>query len=294
MAGEIYRGNNAISAIYRGNNAVSNVYRGNVEVWSSAPALDADASAWIAQADASGASLSQTAKDAVNQLAIDLKATTGLWTNLRAIYPLVGNNNASCKYNLKDAATSFTYTLNFQGGWNYDSLGAAGNNTNTRAESGLSPSALNGLGTGAGLHIYLTTNPNSGLTGYDWGANEQSLIAGFRNTTLYARFVSLGGGAYITAVGEVPLTSVGDLYSAQNDGSTTTSNWKNGISVNTGTQTWNTAETKDWFLGNDNRGSINEYSLKGYGFAAISNYLDATQMTAFSTAVQTYNASLSR
>ena len=292
----IYLGGTDLSsaALKLGSTDVAGAYLGGTLVWSPAAAGDADANAWIAQVNTDGGSLSATAEAAVTQLATDLKATTGLWTNLRAIYPLVGNNNASCKYNLKDASTSFTYTMNFQGGWTYNANGVTGNGSDTSGRTTLSPSILAGLGTGAGLHIYLTVNPTNqtGATSYDWGTDEQSVIAGFNNTTLYGKY---GGGGYLTSGGQVPQGAVGDFYSSQNDTSTTFI-YKNGSSVASRSEAVGSGVTDGWALGNDNRGggSFPEPGIKGYGFAAISNYLSSAQMTAFNTAVQTYNSSLSR
>jgi hypothetical protein len=255
-----------------------------------------DADAWIAQVTSDGGSLSSTEQAAVRTLETDLKSTTGLYDTLIAIYPLVGGDEASCKYNLKGAADSFTYTLGFvSGSWAFNANGAVNDGQRTSlADTYLSPADIAAAGTGIGLHIYLTVN-NQAETSYDLGSDEQSVIAGFGNTTLYGNFNS-SSPSYLTSGGQV--SGTGDLYSSQHDanGSGTTSVWKNGSSVNSASsQTWTTTNTLSFWLGNDNRGSTpNEGGYKGYGFAGLGNYLDGTQMSGLNTAVQTYNTSLSR
>lgn len=277
--------------IYLGDVPISNIYFSGSLIWT-APTADNDAAAWIAQVISDGGSLSTAEQDAVTQLETDLRATSGLYDKLIAIYPLVGGDEASCKYNLKGAATSFDYTLGFSGSWTYDANGVTGDGTSTYANSNISPNDVAGIGTGIGLHIYLTVNVQS-PSSYDWGSNETSVIAGFNNTTLYGNFSS--PPSYTTSTGQV--SGTGDLYSSQHtaNGAGTTSIWKNGSSVNTASKTWSTTNTNTFFLGNDNRGVTPvEFGNKGFGFAAISNYLDSTQMSALNTAVQTYNTSLSR
>ena len=117
----------------------------------------------------------------------------------------------------------------------------------------------------------------------------------FNNTSLYANFKS-APGSYVVQSGQV--SGTGDLYSAQHDttGVGVTSNWKNGASVNSlPLKTWTTSETNTFYLGNDHRGGSNpEYGNKGFGFAAISSYLDSTKMSGLYTAVLAYNSTLGR
>lgn len=253
-----------------------------------------DADAWITQVIADGGSLTATEQQAVRDLETDLKATSGLYNDLIAIYPLVGGDEASCKYNLKDAASSFTYTMGFSGSWTFDANGCTGDGSTTYGNTDLSPNDIAGIGTGISLHVYLTVNVQA-PSSYDLGANEQSVIAGFNNTTLYGNVTSAPSSAYQTATGQV--TGVGNLYSMRHDtnGSGTMSILKDGTQVNSATRTWTTSENNTFYLGNDHRFASNpEYGNKGYGFAALGNYLDNTKMSGLNTAVQDYNTALSR
>ena len=60
-------------------------------------AVDADAQAFIAAAGITNL----TQASAINTLVNDLK-TYGLWTKMKALYPMVGGTAASHKFNLKD------------------------------------------------------------------------------------------------------------------------------------------------------------------------------------------------
>ena len=273
--------------LYLGDLPITSIFYDNNLLWPLASATDADA--WIAQVEADGGSLTVTEKNAVVALENDLKATSGLYEDLINIYPLVGGDEASCKYNLKGAADAFTNTIGFSGSWAYDADGVTGDGSTTYANTNISPADIAAIGTGISLHVYLTVNVQS-PSSYDMGSSEQSVIAGFQNTTLYGNF----GGGYVTSTGQV--SGVGDLYSSQhtNNASGTTSVWKNGTSVASATKSRNIGVTNTFYLGNDNRGSNVEYGNKGYGFAAQGLYLDSTKMSGLNTAVQTYNTTLSR
>jgi hypothetical protein len=84
---------------------------------------DPDAAAFFARVTAAGGSLSTTEQDAVNTLVEQMKAD-GIWSKMKAIYPMVGASAAACAQNLKSAsftgsftATDITYSnKGFKGG----------------------------------------------------------------------------------------------------------------------------------------------------------------------------------
>ena len=79
---------------------------------------DADAQAYINRVYTAGGTLTNTEANAVNQLTIDMKAA-GVWTAMKAVYPMVGSSAAACAQNLK--SSSFTGT--FSSGWTFASTG---------------------------------------------------------------------------------------------------------------------------------------------------------------------------
>jgi hypothetical protein len=87
-------------------------------------AFDADAQVFFDRVTTAGGTLTTTEKTAVNTLVIALKAD-GIWTKMKAIYPMVGASAASCAQNLVSASCTGT----FSSGWTFASTGVKGNGT---------------------------------------------------------------------------------------------------------------------------------------------------------------------
>jgi hypothetical protein len=113
--------------------------------------VDADAQAFFNRVTAAGGTLSATEQTAVNTLTINLKST-GIWSKMRVIYPMVGASPASCSQNLKSA--SFTGT--FSGSWIY-------------ASTGVSP------GAGANLQVPLNLNTMNSINDISFGYYNRTL-----------------------------------------------------------------------------------------------------------------------
>jgi len=76
-----------------------------------------------------------TQKAATLKLVKDLKST-GAWTKLKAIYPMVGGTSQSHKFNLKDSRDlNIAFRLNFSTGWTHSATGAAPNGTSAYANT---------------------------------------------------------------------------------------------------------------------------------------------------------------
>jgi hypothetical protein len=86
--------------------------------------FDSDVAAFFARVTTAGGTLTSTEQNAVNTLVIALKAD-GIWTKMKAIYPMVGSSAAACAQNLK--SSSFTGT--FSSGWTFASTGVKPNGT---------------------------------------------------------------------------------------------------------------------------------------------------------------------
>jgi hypothetical protein len=119
------------------------------------PNVDPDAQAFFDRVTAAGGTLSVTEQTATNQLVLDMKAA-GIWTAMRAVYPMVGASAAACAQNLK--SSSFTGT--FTSGWTFASTGVTGNGTSAYMDTTLIPNSTLSLNS---THIsgYLRTNLNS-------------------------------------------------------------------------------------------------------------------------------------
>jgi hypothetical protein len=90
-----------------------------------APSVDADANSFFNRIAAAGGISTEVEQLAVNQLVLDLKSY-GIWTSMKAIYPMIGASAAACAQNLK----SSNFTGTFYGGWVFTSTGAKPNGTN--------------------------------------------------------------------------------------------------------------------------------------------------------------------
>lgn len=86
---------------------------------------DADAQAFFDRVTTAGGTLSNTEKLAVNTLVVKMKFD-GIWTKMKAIYPMVGASAAACAQNLKSAS----FTNSFSGVWIFSSTGATPNGAN--------------------------------------------------------------------------------------------------------------------------------------------------------------------
>lgn len=99
---------------------------------------DADAQAFIAAAYITDT----TQRTAINNLVIGLKAQS-LWTKMIAIYPFVGGNALTHKYNLKNPVDSnAAYCLRFNNGMTHSATGVLPNGTTGYANTYLAPSAM--------------------------------------------------------------------------------------------------------------------------------------------------------
>ena len=97
--------------------------------------IDADAQLFITNA----AITDRTQQAAIETLVTDLKGY-GIWTKMKALYPMVGGTAAQHKFNLKNPLdTDAAFRLVFNGGWTHSSTGALPNGTNAYANTFFNP-----------------------------------------------------------------------------------------------------------------------------------------------------------
>jgi len=125
---------------------------------------DPDAQAFFDRVTTAGGTLSTTEQTAVNTLVLQMKAD-GIWTKMKAIYPMVGASAAACAQNLK--SSSFTGTFN--GGWTFASTGVQGNGTNAYMNTGFVSSTEVSLNSHA-YGIYVPNNYSSSTVFQELGA----------------------------------------------------------------------------------------------------------------------------
>lgn len=252
---------------------------------------DADAQAYINRVYTAGGTLTNTEANAVNQLTIDMKAA-GIWTAMKAVYPMVGSSAASCAQNLK--SSSFTGT--FTSGWTFASTGVTGNGTSAYFNSAFVPSS-NGL-TYDNNHIsfYSRTSAQSGGTQYyDMGSGNSAATDNFalftRRNTDTAGYDS---GNFTTNRATFTNTNGQGFYcgTAPN---TTSKYFKNGTSQVSKSLSLQSISGVNVYIGAFNENNATTYySQKECAFASIGDGLTDTQAADFYTCVNTFQVSLSR
>ena len=255
--------------------------------------FDADAVAFFTRVTTAGGSLSNTEKVAVNQLVLNMKSY-GIWTSMKAVYPMVGASAAACAQNLK--SSSFTGT--FTSGWTFASSGVTGNGTSAYMNTNFIPSTDYTSSTNFGLFLYTSSTtagaadrdmaifvsgnlPSLNLTSKD-GTSSKTDLFDFTNR------ISVSGynveGFYI---GSRTATNSAKLF-------------RNGTSIGTTTASEGTAPSIFLTLGGANLSpsnpisSVGVYSAKTFSFAGTCDGLTDTQASNFYTAVQAFQVSLSR
>ena len=104
-----------------GSTQVNEIRIGSTLVWQFS-SLDPDAQAFITAAGITN----PTQQTAINTLVVSLKGY-GIWTKMKAIYPMVGGTNAQHAWNLKNTAQ---YKITWYGGVSSSSNGITGNGSN--------------------------------------------------------------------------------------------------------------------------------------------------------------------
>jgi len=251
--------------------------------------FDADAQAFFDRVTAAGGTLSATEKTATNQLVLDMKSA-GIWTAMRAVYPMVGASAAACAQNLK--SSSFTGT--FTSGWTFASTGVTPNGTSAFMDSGLNASTNLTL-TSTHLSAYVRNNTKGSQ--YDLGCSTD-IGAGLNVTALITRYITdamyieIGGGGYGTQT--LSINSQGFTFGTTN-GSRTQNLYKNGVLLVSSISSANNFANRNIYLGAINAGGTPIFFTdKQYAFSSIGDGLNSTQASNFYTAVQTFQTTLSR
>ena len=254
-----------------------------------ASATDADAQAFINAASITDS----TQKTAIDTLVTDLK-TAGIWTKMKAIYPIVGGTASSHKFNLKDPRDlDSAFRLTFSSGWTHSSSGATPNGTSAFAQTYFSPNG-NLSQNDAHASIYTRTNVIS-TTGseIDLGVGSDPLSS---NTDFYlsAHYGTYGCISNINGTsfgGGVSQTDSLGLYLSQRTSSILTSKYKNNVLVHTHNKVSTTPTSGFINLG---RNTTSEYSSRELAFVTLGDSLTNTERGDFYTAVQAFQTTLGR
>jgi hypothetical protein len=262
-------------------------------VGSSIVQVDADWLAYYNRVIAAGGSLSTTEQTASQKLVKDLK-DYGIWSKMKAIYPMVGASAAACAQNLK--SSSFTGTFN--GGWTFASTGATPNGTNAYMNTNLVPD--NSL-TLNNTHLSIYSRTNVANNGVDIGTNDNAITF----LPLFKMLLRSSGGNYLSyqysfQSGQelaVSNTNSQGMYIASRISSTSHKAYKNSSNIATITTSNNQTRMSKFslFLGaSHNNGFPEEYSNRQNAFASIGDGITDTEASNLYTAVQAFQTTLSR
>jgi len=251
--------------------------------------FDADAVAFFTRVTTAGGSLSATEKQAVNQLVLDMKSA-GIWSSMKAIYPMVGASAAACAQNLK--SSSFTGT--FTSGWTFASTGVTGNGTSSYMTTGLNPSTV--VSGGGNFFVYTNNNGTNLTQSRDLGiidtASENDCVVNFNAETYSLQGLYGGPPQFVTS----PFNSSNLGFFQANVFGTTNSIVRNNSILTTNTNGF-TYINETMYLGAAKRVSTGvpvTPSDRRYCFAGVSDGLSNTNLSLFYTAVQAFQTTLSR
>ncbi len=242
--------------------------------------VDADAQAFITAAGITDT----TQKSAINTLVVNLKAY-GIWTKMKAIYPMVGGTATTHKFNLKDPRDlDAAFRLVFNGGWVHSSTGAKPNGTNGYADTYYVPSVnLTDINSNH-ISYYSRTNATGGI---EMGGGPIPLvdlvIKGGESMWNMASF------AYYP-----PQTDSRNFLINTRTGANLFKFIKNGSVITTSTSAAGTTKPNvSYYLGKRNYPG-GPWSTKECAFSSIGDGLTDAEATNFYTAVQAFQTTLGR
>ena len=254
---------------------------------------DPDAQAFVSAAELT----SQTQANAVNTLVIGMKAQ-GLWTKMKAIYPMVGGTASTHKFNLKNPLdTNAAFRLQFLGSWTHSSTGALPNfGTNAYANTFLNPTTS--LTSSLGLSYYSRTNANTALDQVDIGAitglNYFYLTTQYNVTGLVNRFFGRCASSSV-AVNTANADARGYYYLGKTgNGANLLKSFKNGVLQDTQTGAGVNPNNTVFVGAANDSGTTLYYTNRECAFATISDGLTDAEATNCYTLVQQFQTTLGR
>ena len=264
----------------------------NPYVFASAPAFDPDAQAFITAAGITD----PTQQSAINTLVLDMKGY-GIWTKMKAVYPMVGGTATTHKWNLKDPQdTDAAFRLVFNGGWTHSSTGALPNGTNGYANTFLN--ANTELQQFSHHHSFYHNTDNIGTSLRSLGGVQQTSTTNFRTTIESSgttlTFRDLGGSAPETGLNATTLKGFragtrianNNIFIIKADGTPTAS----GTTI-----TSNSLPSLNCYIAAHNgAGTPSNYAAMSIAFHSIGDGLDATEGFNLRNAVVTFQTTLGR
>lgn len=246
---------------------------------------DAEAKAFINAAGITDATQQLAIKTLVSSLQSD-----NLWTNMKAIYPMVGGTSTTHKYNLRNPLDSDAgFRLVFDGGWTHSATGATPGGVNGRANSHLVPSNDISSKDAMSFGYYSRDTSDANGLGYDMGSYQAGDISILVIKYVNLLWYSINQNTYTKPAN----TNTDGFFVSNRSASNAIQVYRNGSSFHTAANLSTDLSAADFGIGGI-------YGTPGYGnkecaFAFIyDGSLDATQNLNLYNAVQAFNTTLGR
>jgi hypothetical protein len=244
---------------------------------------DADAQAFVTNADIQD----QVEANAINNLVIGMKAD-GLWTKMKAVYPMVGGTATSNSFNLRNTAQ---YQISWNGGVTHSPNGVQFGGVNGYGDTGLNAASVLGQDS---THFSFYSRTDVIANSVDMGINGTA-----RQLYLLYRY----GSSAFKAMNRTQLAA-GSLYTPTNGllianrpSSTTEKYYHKGTLVDTITSLSTGTISANVYIGGYNNLAVptsREYSSKQSALISIGDGLTDTEAANFYTAVQAFQTTLGR
>jgi hypothetical protein len=229
-----------------------------------------------------------TIQGAVSDLVDDLK-TASIWNKLHAIYPLVGGTATTHKYNLKDPQDSdAAFRLTFAG-------------THTHNSNGVTPTS--GTGNYADTHFVpnsqFSTSASLGFYSRSNFTTDEQLLGAYQVTDDAFQISQYDDFGYFqvgnTEIAEPIAPSNWSRLLVASRVSTAVERYRDGTSFDTATSTFDKTCPNSIFLFGRNNGSGSDSPCSiACSFAFIGDGLSDAEVSALNTAVNAFQAALSR
>ena len=245
--------------------------------------FDPDAQAFFDRVTTAGGTLTTTEQNATNQLVLDMKSA-GIWSSMKAVYPMVGASAAACAQNL--VSSSFTGT--FTSGWTFASTGAKPNGSSAYMGTGLNVNTLSTSGISLGYYSRTNTLTNPGHY-IDASLTESERFGIALYTGTFYTYLSNSA----TFANAVQANSLG-FYQGYRNNTTNLQAYKNNTKIISNFSSSISALINKNFEVARGGVSVFDYAIEECAFAYIGLGLTDTQASNFYTAVQAFQTTLSR
>ena len=223
---------------------------------------------------------------AINELVLDLKEA-GIWSATTAIYPFIGGNSTSHRFNLKDPRDDdAAYRLTFAGGVTHTNYGVKFNGTSGWANTFLPNSGI----TQNSIHLGVYSR-TAGNTGFDISGDvspRTQLILQYTNGNTY---YDLNNTTANTSLINLATTATG-FYVSNRTASNAYKLFRRGISVATDTDATSAPDGTNFNIARLTNNTA--FSSRQYAFATLGTSLTDTQLDDYNTIVEMFQVRLGR